>query len=149
MPQSYTSLHYHLIFSTKHRAPLISPELQPRMCDYIGGLVRAEGGTLLAAGGVADHIHLLVQLGPTRAVADVLRVVKTNSSRWVGDLSPASGFGWQTGYAAFTVSRSQLETVEGYIGRQEEHHLRLSFQDELRTLLRRHGIVPDERYLWG
>ncbi len=149
MPQSYACLHYHLVFSTKHRAPLIPPDLQPRLYDYLGGLIRAEGGTLLAAGGVTDHVHLLVGLGQTRAVADVLRVVKTNSSRWVHDIDPAGGFAWQTGYAAFTVSHSQLATVERYIASQEEHHRRMTFENELRALLQRHGIEPDERYLWG
>ena len=148
MPQSFVCLHYHLVFSTKRRAPLITPDLQSRLFDYLGGLVRAEGGVLLAAGGVADHVHLLAGLGQTRSVADVLRVVKANSSRWARGLTPAGDFAWQTGYAAFTVSYSQLDAVAGYIGRQEEHHHRRSFQDELRELLRRHDIEPDERHMW-
>jgi REP element-mobilizing transposase RayT len=148
MPQSYTCLHYHLIFSTKHRAPLITPDLQPRTYDYLGGLVRAEDGVLLAAGGVADHVHLLARLGQSRPLADVMRVVKTNSSRWAHGLAPVADFAWQTGYAAFTVSRSHLGAVERSIRGQEEHHRRVSFQDELRAFLRRHEIEPDGRYLW-
>ena len=93
-------------------------------------------------------LNLLVQLSQSRAVADVLRVVKTNSSRWVRDLNPPLDFAWQTGYAAFTVSHSRLGAVEGYIRGQEEHHRAVSFQDELRAFLWRHGIEPDERYLW-
>lgn len=149
MPQSFTCLHYHLIVSTKHREPAITPGLRPRLYDYLGGLVRGEGGVLIAAGGMPDHVHLLARLSQQRDVADVLRVVKTNSSKWVHDTFPAAaGFGWQTGCGAFAVSYSNLEVVKAYIAHQEEHHRAMSFQDEFRAFLRKHEIEFDERYLW-
>jgi REP element-mobilizing transposase RayT len=149
MPQSFTSLHYHFVFSTKLREPTITPDLRPRLYDYLGGIIRDEGGVLLAAGGVADHVHLLVRLRQETAVADLLRVAKANSSKWVHETFPGSArFGWQAGYGAFTVSYSQVAAVKGYIGRQEEHHRRVTFQDEFRKFLIKHGIEFDEQYLW-
>jgi len=150
MPQSFTCLHYHVIFGTKQRRPVITPDLRPRLYDYLGALVRSEGGVLLAAGGISDHVHLLMRLGSHRAIVDVLRVVKTNSSKWVHDTFPAAaGFGWQTGYAAFAVSYSNIEAVKEYIARQEEHHRAVTFQDEFRAFLRKHALEFDERYLEG
>ena len=93
MPQSYTALNYHVVFSTKNREPWITADLQPRLYEYLGGILRAEGGALLAAGGTAEHVHLLVSLSKETAVADALRVVKTNSSKWIHETFPdRSGF---------------------------------------------------------
>ncbi len=149
MPQSYTSLHYHLIFSTKHRAPLITPEVQPRLFEFIGGILRAEKSCLLAAGGMPDHVHLLCGLSKELAVAEALRIVKAGSSRWVHDTFPElSSFAWQAGYGAFTVSSSNLEQVKNYLARQEAHHRERTFQEELLAFLQRHGVVYEEKYLW-
>jgi len=149
LPQSFTCLHYHLIFSTKQRAPLITADLQPRLYDYIGGIIRGQDGCLLAAGGMPDHIHLLARLSKEVSVSGALRVIKTNSSKWVHETFPDHhAFAWQTGYAAFCVSYSGLESVKHYIASQAEHHRTVSFQDELRTFLRRHQMEFDERYLW-
>jgi len=149
MPSSYTCLHYHLIFSTKDRRALITGDLPTRLYDYVGGIIAREKGRLLAAGGAADHVHLLVSLSANRALADVLRVVKTNSSKWVHETFPASrDFGWQDGYAAFAVSVSTVAQVKRYIAAQEKHHRRRSFQDEFVAFLERHGIEYDPRYLW-
>ena len=148
MPQSFASLHHHLIFSTKNRALLITEELQPRLFEYIGGILRGRGCALVAAGGVADHVHLLVSLDKQISVAEALRIVKANSSRWVHDAYPAlSTFAWQAGYGAFAVSHSHLERVKGYLARQAVHHRRVSFQEEFVAFLQRHGIEYDERYL--
>ncbi len=148
MPQSYTSLHYHFVFSTKGRLPTITPAIRARLYDYFGGILRVEGGVLVAAGGVPDHVHLLVRLNQNRAVADVLRVLKTNSSKWTHETFPEAGVWWQSGYGAFTVDRSMLGRVTGYIANQEEHHSATTFQDEFRALLAEHGIEYDEKYLW-
>ena len=149
MPSSYLSLHYHLIFSTKHREPHITPAIAPRLYDYIGGITRGLGGQLLAAGGMPDHVHLLVRLGATRAVADVLRDLKAGASKWVHDTHPdMAAFGWQIGYGAFAVSVSNLDDVRAYIENQEEHHRARTFRDEFVLFLDRHGIEYDERYLW-
>ncbi|MFO0848885.1 MAG: IS200/IS605 family transposase [Gemmataceae bacterium] len=149
MPQSFTCLHYHIVFSTKHRQPVIIPAVRPKLFAYLGGLIRAEGGHPVAIGGMPDHVHILARLGQTKALADILRVVKANSSKWVHDTHPeVAGFGWQTGYGAFTVGQSSLEAVRRYVEGQEEHHRARSFQDEFRQMLRQHGIEWDERYIW-
>lgn len=149
MPQSFTCLHYHLVFGTKHRTPAIPPALRPRLYDYIGGVLRSEGGVLVAAGGTADHVHLLVRLSQQRALADVLRVTKANASKWVHDEFPDAGWpGWQSGYGAFAVSYSGLEAVKAYLANQEAHHRRMTFEAEYRMLLGKHGIEFDARHLW-
>src|SRR5262245_38508096 len=113
MPQSYVSLPIQIIFSTKNRRPLIQPEWEDRLYGYIGGILREEKCILLASGGVADHVHLLISLSKERSVADVLRVIKTNSSRWVHSTFPDQrDFAWQTGYAAFAVSQSNVAAVK-------------------------------------
>ncbi len=149
MPQSYTCLHYHLVFSTKGRLPTITPEIRPRLWEYLGGIVRGVGGTALQIGGTDDHVHLLVTLRQQPALADFMRALKASSSGWVHDTFPeASEFRWQTGYGAFTVSHSGLDAVTAYIANQDEHHKERTFQDEFRTLLVKHGIAFDEKYLW-
>jgi REP element-mobilizing transposase RayT len=104
----------------------------------------------LIINGPADHVHLLVSLPATESIAELLRVVKTNSSRWVHEQIPAQKrFAWQAGYAAFTVSGSRAADVRAYIAAQQEHHRRVSFQEEFLTFLRKHGLAYDERDLWG
>ncbi len=149
MPQSFACLHYHLVFSTRHREPWLTADLRPRLFDYLGGVLRAHDGCLVAAGGVEDHVHLLARLGREMAVAEALQLLKANSSKWVHETGAGPpAFGWQTGYAAFTVSLSQMDAVKSYLARQEEHHRTQTFQDEFRALLRRHGMDFDEKYLW-
>jgi REP element-mobilizing transposase RayT len=150
MPQSFVSLHHHLVFSTKNRVPLISAEVQPRLFDYIGGILRAERSVLVAAGGMPDHVHLLVSLDKQLSISEALRIIKASSSRWVHDTLPdaLSGFAWQAGYGAFAVSYSHLARVKAYLSRQAEHHRTVTFQEEFIAFLQRHGIGYDERYLW-
>jgi REP element-mobilizing transposase RayT len=149
MPQSFASLHHHLIFSTRHREPVLDGDLLPRLYQYIGGILRAEGCMLVAAGGISDHVHLLASLTREISVAEALRVIKTNSSKWIHETDPArDGFAWQSGYGAFAVSYSHLERVKTYLARQAEHHRTMTFQDEFRAFLKRHNIAFDERYLW-
>ncbi len=149
MPRSFVCMHHHLIFATKTRAPLITEGVQPRLFDYIGGILRSEGCALIAAGGMPDHVHLLVSLDKQVSMSEAMRIVKTNSSRWAHEAFPGlSGFAWQVGYGAFSVSSSHLETVKVYLSRQAEHHRRVTFQEEFIAFLRRHGIEYDERYLW-
>ena len=149
MPQSLISLHVHIVFSTKHREPLITPELAPRLYGYFGGIARGADSPLVAIGGVADHVHLLVSLGRVWCVADLVRDLKSNSSRWIHETFPERAqFAWQAGYGAFAVSKSQVETVKAYIARQEERHGKQTFQDEFREVLGAHEIEWDERYVW-
>ena len=150
MPHSFASLLIHVIFSTKNRIPDLSPELAQRLFPYMGGIVRERKGVPLIINGPADHVHLLVSLPATESVAELLRVVKTNSSRWVHEQFPdKKRFSWQAGYAAFTVSGSRVDDVRSYIAAQQEHHRRVSFQDEFLTFLRKSGIAYDARDLWG
>ena len=144
MPQSYTSCHYHVTFATKNRKPYIAPDLQKRLYPYIGGIVRESDGELLTVGGTADHTHLLFRLHPSRALATVVRDIKACSSKWVHEtFAERAEFRWQPGYGGFTVSYSGLDTVRAYIAHQEEHHRKLSFDEELQRLCARHNIPFD------
>lgn len=150
MPQSHVRLLVHVIFSTKDREPLLSAEHIAELCSYIGGVVRNEGGTLLAAGGVADHLHLLIALHPSKAVADLVRDIKANSSRWIKEKSLVSQpFAWQAGYGAFSVSESGVEAVRAYIAQQPERHRSRSFREEYLEFLERHRIDYDPAWVFG
>jgi putative transposase len=149
MPQSFACLHYHLIFSTKHRLPLLTADLSERIFEYIGGILQPYEGVLVAAGGTADHVHLLVSLSRSMAVAEAVRLIKSNSSGWVHDTFPKQqAFAWQTGYGAFAVSYSHVDIVRQYLARQEEHHRVKTFQEEFVEFLQRHDLPYDERYIW-
>ena len=149
MPQSLAAIYVHVVFSTKNRQPSISSDLAERLHPYLGGIVRNHGGIALEIGGMPDHVHMLVSLGRTLSIAELVRLVKANSTSWVHDTFPAAqDFAWQGGHGAFSVSSSNLEVVTRYIRNQAEHHRTISFQDEFRELLRRHGLEWDERYLW-
>ena len=146
---SYTNLNYHIVFSTKSRRPFMSRQILPRICQYIGGIVRNHGGTPLIVNGMSDHLHVVTILRPTVAVSDFVRDVKANSSRWVHDtFDDLRQFSWQEGYSAFTVSQSVKDTVVAYVAGQEDHHKKMTFQEELIALLDKHGIEYDERYVW-
>lgn len=148
MPGSYTQLLYHIVFSTKERRSLIDARLKEPLYDYMGGIVRGMNKCdLLEIGGVADHVHVLVRLHPTIAVADAVRVLKTNSSKWANEQRQKGWFEWQEGYAAFTVSQSQVDRLSAYILNQEQHHRRRGFRSELMTLLKKHEIQFEEQYL--
>jgi putative transposase len=149
MPQSFVGIYVHIIFSTKNRQPLLTAEYLPCVLEYIGGTVRADRAVLLAAGGMPDHIHLMVSFGKQTDAADLVRLIKSNSSKWIHETFLAlQSFAWQAGYAAFSVSQSNRDAVKKYIENQEEHHRTPSFQDEYRRFLTAHGIAFDEQYVW-
>ena len=149
MAHTYVNLLVHVIFSTKDRRPHIDAELQSRLFAYMGGVLRDIGATPLIVNGMPDHVHQLVGLPSTRSIAEVIRVVKANSSKWVHEeFASRRDFGWQSGYAAFSVSQSNVDAVRQYVADQEEHHRTVSFQEEYVAFLKRHGIVYDERYVW-
>ena len=149
MPKTFTNLVVHAIFSTKGRVPSIDAELRPRLFAYMGGVVREMQGTALIINGPNDHAHLLLGLSSMTSVAEAMRVVKANSSKWVHESCPNRGdFAWQTGYGAFSVSQSNIEQVRRYIANQEEHHRTISYQEEFIGFLKRHGITYDERFIW-
>jgi REP element-mobilizing transposase RayT len=148
MAHTFTKLAYHCIFSTKGRARLITPDIRERLYAYIGGILREHGSTSLRAGGTEDHVHLLIELAATLPVADAMRIIKANSSKWIRETFPTHGvFAWQTGYAAFTVSASAIDDVKRYIDRQLEHHRERTFEEEFIEFLRRHDLEYDERYV--
>lgn len=149
MAHTFTDLLYHIVFSTKNRASLIDDELRPELWKYLGGIVKGFKGEPIIIGGVADHSHLLIALPPTICVSDALRLIKTNSSGWVHESFPTRHrFAWQAGYAAFTLSESRRDTVIRYIRNQEQHHRKVSFQDEFMRLLKKHRIDYDPATLW-
>ncbi|MGL6076845.1 MAG: IS200/IS605 family transposase [Fimbriiglobus sp.] len=149
MAQSYVCLYYHIVFATKYRLPMITPEIRQRLWDYLGGLVRGEGGIPVEIGGMEEHVHLLVGLRQNVALADVLRQIKAVSSGWVHKTFPElHEFRWQTGYAAFTVSFSGIDRVREYIANQEAHHANRSFEQEFLEFLEKHEIPFNEQYLW-
>ena len=149
MPQSFAYLNCHIIFSTKNREPLLMPQWTTHLHEYIGGTVRAKGGSLLAAGGMPDHVHFCVSMGRQMSVSDAVRDIKSNSSRWIHEtFADLRGFSWQNGYGAFSVSRSNLDDVKRYIASQQEHHRVHSFQEEFLEFLKRHELEYDERYIW-
>ncbi len=141
MAHAYTNLLFHIIFATKERSLLIDEQFEPRLHEYVGGTIRGLKGTSLQIGGADDHVHILVKLPPTIAVSDFLEKLKANTSKW--SKSVRRGFGWQEGYAAFTVSESQVGRVRRYIQRQRQHHAKISFRDELVALFEAQGVKYD------
>jgi REP element-mobilizing transposase RayT len=149
MPGSYSQLLLHIVFSTKERQPWITGEFRTRLYPYLGGIIRAEQGALYDVGGVEDHVHAYLRWRPDEPVSELVRSVKTQSSKWVHATFPdLSGFAWQEGYSVFSVSKSQEQAVRKYIARQIEHHKREDFRSELMRILRLHGIEFDERYVF-
>ena len=148
MSDSYTNLLYHIVFSTKDRRPLIKPEHEVRLYEYVGGIIRKVGGVSLELNGTVDHLHLLAKLRPDYALSNVLRDLKANATGWMHDVFPSlKNFSWQRGYGAFTVSQSNVQAVRRYIARQKEQHRKISFRDEFIQFLRENGIEYDERFI--
>lgn len=148
MPSTHLSLHYHIVFSIKDRARIISRRWMKDLHGYLGGIITNLGAVPDSIGGVEDHVHLLVGLRATHCLADVVRDIKANSSRWANDAAREKGFQWQEGYGAFTVSAILTEKAHDYILKQEEHHRVKSFQEEYVELLQKGMVEYDERYLW-
>jgi putative transposase len=144
MAHTYSSNFIHCIFSTKDRKPLIPAQRMSDLFAYLGGIARGEGFSLIAAGGTANHLHLLITLTPKLALATAVQKLKGSSSRWMGP-----EFCWQEGYGAFSVSASQVPAVRRYIQGQEMHHRKQPFEEEFTTLLRSCGIAYDGRYVFG
>jgi len=149
MSQSLARILVHLVFSTKDRAAVLSPGVRPELRAYFVGILSHLDCPCLEVGCVADHAHLLFVLHRTLSPADVVEEVKKASSKWLKTRGPAMrNFHWQNGYGAFSVSPSGEARVRTYILNQEEHHRRVTFQDEFRAFLCRHGVTFDERYVW-
>jgi putative transposase len=149
MSGTYSQLLLHIVFSTKGRTPWIAPRVASRLYPFMGGIVRAEKGVLYAIGGVEDHVHLYLRWRPDDTVSDLMRTVKSRSSKWVHETYPElTAFSWQEGYSAFSVSKSQEDAVKAYIEKQAAHHSQEDFKSEHLRLLRAHGVAFDERYVF-
>ncbi|HEY2393843.1 MAG TPA: IS200/IS605 family transposase [Candidatus Angelobacter sp.] len=146
MPHSFVQNHVHVVFSTKQRKKLIAKSMQPKLWSYMAGIARNHDFLVLANGGMEDHVHLLIQLPPTLALAKAVGLIKANSSRWIGE--HGIEFEWQEGYGAFSVSASQRGTVEKYIANQEKHHQKMTFESEFLGLLKKHKIPFDPKYVF-
>ena len=149
MPQSYAKLYCHIVFSTHGREPQITDELCPRLYEYFSGILRNKDCKLIKAGGTADHVHLLSILSREISVSDILRDVKTNSSKWIHKTFPEpTDFAWQRGYGAFNVGYREVDKVEAYVQTQVEHHRVKTFKEEFVELLDAHDVDYDFKYLW-
>ena len=149
MSQSLVKNLLHLVYSTKHRNPWIPVDVRKGLYSYQAGTFQKLESPALIIGGVDDHVHALFSLSKNYALSKIVEEVKKSSSKWMKTEGTRNQeFYWQGGYAAFSVSQSNVEQVKGYIERQEEHHQSMTFQDELRLLFKRHGIEFDERYVW-
>ena len=150
MSQSLSTVYIHLVFSTKERRPFLrEQEFRSSVFSYLGGVSKQLSCLPLIVGGAEDHAHLLCRFGRTITQADWVKEIKRVSSLWIKEQrSDMFDFQWQGGYADFSVSQSNVEQVTRYIAQQEEHHKTVSFQDELRALLRKHNLEWDERYVW-
>ena len=149
MAHTYSNLLVHALFSTKGRTPLLDAELKPELFSYMGGIITQLRGKPLLIGGPKDHVHLLFVLPCSLSVADLMEKVKGNSSKWVKNRwQNRSHYAWQTGYTAFSVSQSNLDSVKIYIASQEAHHRRITFQEEVLAFLKKHEIAYDPRYVF-
>jgi REP element-mobilizing transposase RayT len=149
MPQSLSSILVHLIFSTKNREPFISTAIEQELHPYMAKIFRGLRSPSLTIGGTDDHVHILFSLGRTIEVAELVKEVKSESSKWIKSKGKEfENFYWQRGYGAFSIGQSQVTAVKRYIARQKVHHQRVTFQDEYRKFLKSYGIDYDERYVW-
>jgi REP element-mobilizing transposase RayT len=147
MAHTFSNLLYHAVWGTQHREPCIDLELRSDLHAYLGGIVRELQGIAIIVNGTSDHVHALLKFPPTMAIADAIRVAKTNSSKWAHEQGRPK-FRWQSGYAAFTVSESGTARVQAYIAGQEEHHRKKTFAEEYLEFLEKNHIAYDERYVF-
>jgi putative transposase len=147
MSHTFSRNHVHVVFSTKDRRKIIPNDLQAKLWAYLGGIARKHETIALAINGTDNHAHLLLNLPPTIALAKVILLLKSNSSRWMSD--HREGFSWQEGYGAFSVSSSNLDQVTRYIQNQEAHHRKIGFEEEFRAILLKHHVEFDPKYIFG
>jgi REP element-mobilizing transposase RayT len=148
MANTYSSLFYHIVFSTKHRQNFIDKEIEDRVWAYIGGIARTHNMTALQVGGIENHAHALVMARPAHSPSQIAQHLKGESSKWIHtDFPSLRLFSWQDGFGAFSVSKSQVPDVVDYIKRQREHHEKESFEEEYERLMKLHGVEYDPRYL--
>jgi REP element-mobilizing transposase RayT len=149
MASTLTNLLYHIVFTTRKKQDFIIPTLSVELYPYIGGIIREDKGKLLKIGGILNHVHILARFSASISVSEMMRRIKGSSSKWVNENSRSTQhFSWQRGYGAFSVSESAVENVISYIGNQNEHHKKITFEEEFLLLLQKHKISYDEKYIW-
>ena len=150
MAQSLSRLWTHLVFSTKDRFPFLADErIRRDMRAYLATVLRSHDCPTLVVNGATDHVHALFALSRKHSISAIVKETKRTSSSWIKDISPTHGkFRWQNGYGAFSVSQSHLDQLRSYIEKQEQHHWRVTFEDEYRAFLKKYEVEYDERYLW-
>jgi REP element-mobilizing transposase RayT len=149
MASTLTNLLYHIVFTTRKKQDFIIPALSVELYPYIGGIIREDKGKLLKIGGILNHVHILARFSASISVSEMMRRVKGSSSKWVNESSRSTQhFSWQRGYGAFSVSESAVENVISYIGNQDEHHKKITFEEEFLLLLQKYKISYDEKYIW-
>jgi REP element-mobilizing transposase RayT len=149
MPQSLSSVLVHLVFSTKHREPFITPIVEPELHRYMASIFRELTSPSLAIDGTVDHVHILFALGRVITIADLVEEIKTGSSKWIKTMRREfRNFHCQKGYGAFSIGQSNVTLVKRYILGQKKHHQRVTFQDEYRKFLKAYRVDYDERYVW-
>jgi len=148
MSQSLGKILVHAVFSTKERRPLLRDgKLRDELHHYFGGILENLDCQPIISGGTEDHVHILCALSRSCKASEMVKEIKRVSTNWPKEKG-LKDFAWQTGYGIFSIGISQIEIVRRYIARQEEHHRKISFQDEYRKLLQRYEIPFDERYVW-
>lgn len=149
MAHSYISSLYHCVFSTKKRRRIITPDIEFRLWEYMGGIARKNKMTAIQIGGIENHVHLLLSLLSTLSIAKAMQLIKGGSSKWVHDNFPNKRlFEWQEGYGASSIGINDVERTVDYIKTQQEHHKRFNFKQEFIAFLKKHKIEYDERYIW-
>ncbi len=149
MANTFTQLYIQFVFAPRFRASLLHPDWDERLRKYITGTVQNNGHKVIAINNMPDHVHLFVGLNPNQSISELMRLVKGDSSEFVNkEILTRSKFQWQEGYGAFSYARSQVDSVVRYIGNQQEHHQKVSFLDEYRTMLDKFNISYDERFIF-
>ena len=149
MGQSLVKNYIHIVFSTKYREPLIHEEIEYELHKYLGGICNSLNCSVLIVGGYTDHIHILCMLSKNISLVELVKKIKSHSSKWIKTRSKNySNFYWQDGYGAFSVNPSQIEVVKNYIANQKEHHDKKSFKNEFRLFLKKYEVEYDEKYVW-
>ena len=149
MPQSLAQIYLHVVFSTKNRYPFIERKVEHELYAFLGASIKRLGGISLSINGTSDHIHILALFPRTVTVADFIKDIKANSSRWIKTKGEEyQNFAWQDGYGIFSVSSSKKQVVTNYIAGQKEHHNKTTFKDEFLQFLNEYQIEYDERYVW-
>jgi putative transposase len=149
MGQSLVKNYLHIVFSTKHRKPLIHPPYESELHSYLGGICKNMECPPIKIGGYTDHIHILCMLSKKIALMKLLEEIKSHSSKWMKTKDELlKNFYWQDGYGAFSVNPNEVDTVIAYIANQHEHHKKKTFKDEYRAFLKKYNVEYDERYVW-